>query len=186
MRRDWANSTRKSSTHLLLTISSKLQKLYLSSCGKSNGTCALLCGPTMYQWLSFYFARITDTEELMYLKDEYKDRKDLFRASGRRKQRTPSPSPPPPLPSESRKERLCNFPTVLEHTWSQPPTSVGTATFAEDRLYQVLVSCVNDPFSFYVQIHDTAEVRERGREGERERRGGKEREGGWRKKEEGE
>ena len=35
---------------------------------------------------------------------------------------------------------------------------VGTVTFTEDRLYQVLVCYVSDLFSFYVQIRDNDEV----------------------------
>ena len=66
---------------------------------------------------------------------------------------------------------------------------IGTMTFEEDRFYEVLVCCVMDHFSFYVQIRDQLTVcveggrgegkrekRERGRERERERKreGGKE------------
>ena len=49
---------------------------------------------------------------------------------------------------------------------------VGTVTFTEDRLYQVLVCYVSDHFSFNVQIRDNDEVSlargERGERGERE------------------
>ena len=36
--------------------------------------------------------------------------------------------------------------------------AAGTATFPEDRLYDVLVCFVNSPFSFYVQIRDDEQV----------------------------
>ena len=68
---------------------------------------------------------------------------------------------------------------------------VGTVTFTEDRLYQVLVCYVSDLFSFYVQIRDNDEVsggrregggRGEGRGGRRQGRG----EGGGRRQGRGE